>query len=458
MLLRVVVLPTETITRFTSSYSDSASVSQKYKIYIKLRCEMKKIKKFFGKLGPGFVTGASDDDPSGIATYSQTGAIFGYSQLWTALFTLPFMYVIQEVCGRIGLVTGKGLAGVIKKHYSSKILFISVGLLFVANTINIGANLGAMAESIGLIVPLPFFALLLGVTFATLLLEIFVPYRIYSKYLKYLAFALLAYVVTFFIVDQDWAKIVKSTLIPQIELTKEYFLNLIAILGTTISPYLFFWQASQEVEEEVEEKVIPQMGQGTPQVHRSDIRNLRVDTATGMILSNLVMFFIVATTASTLHVNGVTNITSAAQAASALQPLAGNFAFLLFALGIVGTGLLAVPILAGSVAYATSEAFGWKEGLYRKFGRARPFYLVIVVATLVGMLINISSINPFTLLYYTAVLNGICAPILLLVLMRVGNNEKIMGRFVNSKRTNIIGWIITAIMSVCGGLLVLSFI
>ena len=416
---------------------------------------MRRVRKWFSSLGPGFVTGASDDDPSGIATYSQTGAIFGYTQLWTALFTLPFMYVVQEICGRIGLVTGKGLAGVIKRHYSKKILFTSVSLLFLANTVNIGANLGAMAESIGLLIPLPFVVLLIIVTIATLLLEILVPYKVYSKYLKYLAFALLAYVLTFFIVDQNWAEIIKSTLIPQIAFTKEYLLNLIAILGTTISPYLFFWQASQEVEEEVEYGVVPQMGEGKPQVHKSDIRNLRVDTATGMFLSNLVMFFIIATTASTLHVNGITNITSAAQAASALKPLAGDFAFLLFALGIVGTGLLSVPILAGSVAYATSETFGWKEGLYRKFGRAKPFYLVIVLATLAGMLINISPINPFTLLYYTAVLNGICAPILLFVLMRIGNNEKVMGKYVNSKKTNIVGWSITGIMSMCGILLVI---
>jgi NRAMP (natural resistance-associated macrophage protein)-like metal ion transporter len=419
---------------------------------------MNKLKKLFGKLGPGFVTGASDDDPSGIATYSQTGAIFGYTQLWTALYTLPFMYTIQEICGRIGLVTGKGLAGVIKRHYSKKILFISVGLLAVANTVNIGANLGAMAESLGLLIPIPFVILLLIVTFGTLALEIFVPYKTYSKYLKYLAFVLLAYVATFFIVDQNWSEIIKSTLIPQITLSKEYFLNIVAILGTTISPYLFFWQASQEVEEEVEGKVIAQMGQGTPQIHKSDIRKLRVDTGVGMFLSNLVMFFIIATTASTLYAGGVNHITSAAQAASALKPLAGDFAFLLFAIGIVGIGLLSVPVLAGSVAYATSEAFGWKEGLYRKFGKAKAFYLVIIIATLVGMFINVSPINPFELLYYTAVLNGICAPILMVMLMLIGNNQKVMGKFVNSRKTNIVGWSITAIMSVCGGLLVLSSI
>lgn len=407
---------------------------------------LKKLKKFFRKLGPGLITGASDDDPSGIATYSQTGALFGYNQLWTALFSFPFMTVIQEMCGRIGMVTGKGLSGIIRHHYSKKVLYCAVSLLLIANTINIGANLGAMASSAQLILDLPFIVLLIGMTALTLLLEVFVSYKVYANYLKYLTFSLFAYIITMFVVKQDWSRIFYATIVPSFTISREYLLNIVAIMGTTISPYLFFWQTGEEVEEEVVHHKLHMMGKGVPKITHRDIRQMRMDTVIGMLFSNLVMFFIIATTASTLHVAGITTIETASQAASALRPLAGELAFLLFAIGIIGTGFLAVPILAGSASYALSEAFGWKEGLYRKFKQAHGFYGIIIAATLVGLLINFSGVAPFKMLYYTAVINGIAAPPLIVLILRISNNKAIMGNNTNSKLSNILGWIIAGVM------------
>lgn len=419
---------------------------------------LRKIKKLLHKIGPGFITGASDDDPSGIATYSQTGAMFGYSQLWTALFSFPLTVVIQEMCGRIGIVTGKGLAGVIKKHYSKPILYFSVFILLLANIVNIGADLGAMAASAQLLFHIPFVVLLLGITAVCLSLQIFLPYHIYANILKYFTFSLFAYIITAFIVKQDWLMILKSTLIPEFTFSSAYLLNIVAILGTTISPYLFFWQTSEEVEEEIESKRLRIMGWGIPKFTKSDIKDLRIDTIVGMFFSNLVMFFIIMTTASTLGVHGIAEIQSADQAAQALRPLAGDFAYLLFCAGIIGTGLLAVPVLAGSAAYAFSETFGWKEGLYRNFKQAHAFYGVIIFATLVGLLINFSSIPPFKMLYYTAVLNGICAPPLLVLIMLISNNKKIMNTYTNGKISNVFGWIITVIMSISALAIVGMFI
>lgn len=407
---------------------------------------MKKIKKFLNILGPGFITGASDDDPSGIATYSQTGALFGYSQLWTALFSTPFMIVIQEMCGRIGVVTGKGLAGVIRKHYSKPILYFAVILLLIANTINIGADLGAMAASGQLVLKVPFEVLLFSVTTLTLILEVFVSYKVYAKFLKYLTFALFAYIISAFVVKQDLSKILFATFVPNFSLNRNYLLNIVAVLGTTISPYLFFWQAGEEVEEEVEEGKLRHMGAGIPRITNRDISQMRLDTIVGMFFSNLVMWFIIITTASTLYSHGVTQIETADQAALALKPFAGDFTFLLFALGIIGTGLLAVPILAGSASYAISEAFGWKEGLYRKFTKAHGFYGVITIATVVGLLVNFTPIKPFQMLYYTAVINGICAPALIILIILIGSNKKIMSDHTNSMFSNIIGWIIAFVM------------
>lgn len=418
---------------------------------------MKKIKKLLKKLGPGFITGASDDDPSGIATYSQTGALFGYSQLWTALFTFPFMAVVQEMCGRIGLITGKGLAAIIRRHYPKSVLYFAVSLLVMANTINIGADLGAMAASLQLLFNVPILTLLISITGVCVILQVLIPYHIYANILKYLTLSLFAYVITAFIVQQDWPLVLKATIIPEFSFHKEYLLNIVALLGTTISPYLFFWQASEEVEEEVENGKLRIMGVGTPRFNKRDIKNLRFDTIIGMFFSNLVMFFIILTTASTLGKHGITDIQSADQAAQALRPLAGNFAYLLFAFGIIGTGLLAIPVLAGSTAYAVSEAIGWKTGLYRKFNKAHGFYGVIMGATIIGLLMNFTSIPPFKLLYYTAVLNGLCAVPLLVLILLISNNKSIMNKHTNGIFSNILGVCITGIMALCAVALLFSF-
>lgn len=417
---------------------------------------LRKIKIFFRRLGPGFITGASDDDPSGIATYSQTGAQFGYQQLWAALFSLPFMTTIQEISGRIGLVTGRGLSSVIRSNYSKKVLYGAVTILLVANTINIGADLGAMAASAKLVIGLPFVVLLLGMTALILSLEIFISYKTYVKFLKYLTLSLMAYVVTAFVVRQNWAEILKNTFIPTIKFSKDYLLNIVAFLGTTISPYLFFWQSDEEVEEEVVAHKLKEMEEGKPRITKWDIRDMRTDTGFGMFFSNFITFFIILTTAATLSAAGLTNIDTADKAALALRPIAGEFAFLLFAVGIIGTGLLAVPVLAGSASYAIAEAFKWKEGLYKKLSQAHGFYGVITIATIIGLMVNFTSIPPFKVLYYSAALNGILAPPLMILMMLISNNKNVMGRYTNSRLSNILGWLITALMEIAGIALIWS--
>ncbi len=419
---------------------------------------MKFVKKIFKTLGPGFITGASDDDPSGIATYSQSGALFGFAQTWTAVFSFPLMVAVQEMCGRIGLVTGKGLAGVIKKYYAKQVLYGAVILVFVANTINIGANLGAMAASAQLIFGLPFGFLLISIALATLLLEVFVSYKTYSQYLKYLTFALFSYIFTVFVIRVDWEAVMTATLLPKIQFTQTYLLNIVAILGTTISPYLFFWQASEEVEEAVAHHKLRQMGAGQPKITPNDISRLRMDTAIGMFFSNMVMWFIIVTTGATLYPAGIHSIQTAHDAAQALRPLAGDAAFFLFAIGIIGTGFLAVPVLAGSASYAVSEAFGWKAGLYRSAKSAPQFYLVIMLAMIVGIVINFIGISPFSALYYTAVLNGIVAPPLLFLILLIANNKKIMGNRVNNKLLNILGITVVITMSIAAVAMLATFL
>lgn len=419
---------------------------------------LKYLKKLFKKIGPGFITGAADDDPSGITTYSQTGSIFGFSQLWLSLFSFPFMVVIQQMCARIGMVTGKGLAGTIRTHYSKKVLYFAVSLLVITNTINIGADLGAMAASAKMLLGLPLLFWLFLMTGLIIVLEVFVTYKIYSKILKYLALTLFAYVLTAFIVKPDWGIILKSTVIPQIQFSGDYLLNVVAILGTTISPYLFFWQASEEVEEEIVEGKISDMGVGQPCVTRKDVTNMDWDTIIGMLFSQAIMFFIIITTAATLHANGITNIATASQAAEALKPLAGNFTYLLFAVGIIGTGLLAVPILAGSSAYAVSETIGLKEGLSKKSGRAPGFYTIIALSTLVGMLISWLGIDPIKALYYAAALNGLAAPPLMILIILIANNKNIMGKFANKKFSRIVGWMIVLVMTLAGILLIIDLL
>jgi len=421
------------------------------------------LKKRFGKakhlakrVGPGFITGSSDDDPSGIATYSQTGAQFGLSQLWTVPFTLPFMIAIQEMCGRIGVVTGKGLAGVMKKHYAAPLMYFSIGLLLVANIINIGADLGAMAASAQLVFGIPFYFWLIGITLFSILLEVFISYHRYVKVLKYLCLSLIAYIVVALVIDVDWGTVLKSMVTPSLQFNRTYLLNIVALLGTTISPYLFFWQASEEVEEEVEKKALKSMGKGIPRFNFSMIRDLRFDTALGMFFSQMITFFIILAAAATLGLAGITQIQTADQAAQALEPLAGPFASILFALGIVGVGLLAIPILAGSASYALSEAFGKREGLYLKFKQAHFFYGVIILATLLGMAINFMGIAPFRMLYYAAIINGISAPILMGIVLIISNNKKIMGNYTNGHHSNILGGIITAVMGGCAIVLLIS--
>lgn len=406
--------------------------------------------------GPGFVTGASDDDPSGIATYSQTGAQFGYNQAWTALWTFPFMVAIQEMCGRIGVVTGKGLAGVIKKHYPKQLLYLAVGMLFLANTVNLGANLGAMASAAGLIIPLPFTVLLLIMTGMTLLLEIFVSYQNYSKYLKFLALSLLAYIFAAFMVKVNWLEVMYHAVTPKISFSSEYWVNIVAVLGTTISPYLFFWQANQEVEESVASGKLQRYGWGKPRIDIRDIRRMRKDTVIGMFFSNFVMFFIIIMAAVTLNAAGIYQVESASQAAEALRPLAGEMTFLLFTIGVVGTGMLGVPILAGSASYALAEAVGWKAGLYRKLDQAHGFYGAITVATVVGLSVNYMGVDSFRMLYYTAVVNGLIAPFLMVAIMMISNNSEVMGKYVNGWRENVFGWMITGVMAVAGVALIVD--
>ncbi|HEX3999863.1 MAG TPA: divalent metal cation transporter [Pirellulales bacterium] len=417
---------------------------------------MNRVRKLIKILGPGFITGSADDDPSGIGTYSQTGAQFGYSQLWTMLFALPFMIAIQEMCGRIGMVSGRGLAGVIKKHYSRKILYIAVSLLLVANAVNIGADLGAMGAAAQLIAGGSLAVWIFGITFITLLLEVFVSYHTYARVLKYFTLSLLAYVLTMFVVRHPWGEMIRSTLVPQVSLSKDYLLNIVAIIGTTISPYLFFWQANQEVEEAIDQKRLKSMERGKPRFDERNIRRGRQDTAIGMTFSNVIAFFIIATTASTLGKHGITSIDTAAQAAEALRPLAGHYASIIFALGIVGTGLLAVPVLAGSASYAIAEAAGWKAGLYKTFFQAHGFYGIITLATLLGLMVNFTAIPPFKMLYYTAVLNGIAAPPLMIFILLVANNRDVMGKYCNGRLGNILGVSITAVMTICSIALLLS--
>ena len=393
-------------------------------------------------LGPGIVTGAADDDPSGIATYSQAGAGFGYGFLWIFPIMYPLLLAVQESCSRIGAVTGKGLASVIKSNYSKKLLFMSVILVVVANTINIGADLGAMAATTRLFVDIPYGILAIFYAALIAMLVVFVNYKQYAKILKWLAIALLAYPITAFLVGQNWIELFRNTflVVPTINATTIYIL--VGILGTTVSPYCFFWDTSEIVEEEISHHRLTQTG-SDPIVTKHFLKNIRLDNFFGMTLATVTAWFIVVVCASVLFKNGVHNINTASDAARALEPLvrgfpyAGLIAKLIFSIGIIGIGLLAIPTLAGSSAYAISESLGWKEGLYRKFNKAIGFYAVIIVATIVGLLINFIGIDPIQALIFTAVFNGIAAVPLLWMIARVGNNPKIMGDYKNGILSNI---------------------
>jgi NRAMP (natural resistance-associated macrophage protein)-like metal ion transporter len=399
-------------------------------------------------LGPGLITGAADDDPSGIATYSQAGAQFGFNTLWTLVLTYPFMVGIQLVSARIGRVTGRGLAANIRRAYSPWLLYVIVFLLLVANVINIAADIAAMGEAMRLVTGFGsahFYAL--GFGLLCLALQVFLPYTTYVRYLKWLTLGLLAYVATAFAVNMPWTEVFTRTVWPRFAFTKDSVALVVAIFGTTISPYLFFWQASQEVEEIRADRAAQALRIGAKDASRQ-LRRIKTDTMFGMGFSNLVAYFIMLTTAVTLGAHGITNIQTSAQAANALRPVAGEFAFLLFALGIVGTGMLAVPVLAGSAAYAVTESFRWRNGLDLKVVEAREFYGIITLATLGGILLDFAPIDPIKALVLSAQINGVIAVPIMTVMMMLAHNRKIMGQFTLTTRHTLIGWFGVAVMLV----------
>jgi NRAMP (natural resistance-associated macrophage protein)-like metal ion transporter len=402
--------------------------------------------KFFKLFGPGLVTGAADDDPSGIATYSQVGAQFGYSLLWTMPFIYPFMASIQEISAQLGRVSGRGIAGNIKLLYPRWILYGIVALLLFANIINIGADIGAMGAAVNLMVGGPTFVYCLLFATVTVSLQIFVPYKTYSSLLKWLTLSLFAYVGTIFVVQINWGQALRGTFIPNLSFKREYLGALVAVLGTTISPYLFFWQSAEEVE---------QMDSAPKEeplkwvLHRApdELRRIKADTFIGMAFSNLIAYFIILTVAVTLNAHGKTDIATAAQAAEALRPVAGTFASLLFSLGVVGTGLLAVPVLGGSAAYAVGEAFRWPVGLERKAKEAKAFYAVLAVATLIGLGLNFTRIDPIRALVWSAIINGVAAPPVMLCMMLMASNQRIMGKLSLPIYLKVLGWAATLIMA-----------
>jgi len=389
------------------------------------------IKNFFRKLGPGLITGASDDDPSGITTYSQAGAQFGTHLLWTAILTYPLMVSIQEMCARIGLVTRKGLTGIIKQRYPRPVLYILLALSFPSIVLNIGADIAGMGAVANLLYPkIPPF--LFSILFTAFLMYsiVFWSYRKISTVLKWLCITLFCYLIIPFLVKTDWMDVLKHTFIPEIGAGKAYYFALVGILGTTISPYLFFWQANMEVEELEQKHLI---------VDKQIITDMQSDVSSGLFLTNIVFFFIILTTGTVLFNSGIHQIDTVEQAAKALQPLAGDFAYWLFALGVMGTGFLAIPVLAGSLSYMIAETFGWREGLDKKFHQAKGFYVAMLISLLVGLLIHFLGLSPVKALLYTAVLYGITAPFLIGVVLHICNTKSIMGEYVNGFWSNFFG-------------------
>ena len=401
-----------------------------------------RIKKFLGILGPGIVTGASDDDPSGIATYSQAGAQFGLTTLWLAFFTFPLMAAIQGMCARIGLVTSQGLTVTLKNHYSKPLLYTMLLFSFPAITLNIGADLqgmGAVANMIFPAIPVSVFCIF----FTAILMFIIIkyPYQKIAKILKWLCLSLMLYVVVPFMIKQDWALVAKNTFIPTVQFNKEFFSIVVAILGTTISPYLFFWQATMEAEDIAHRKkrIV---------INKRVLGDMKTDVNIGMFLSNLVMFFIILTTGSVLYNAGIRQIDTVDQAAKALEPLAGKLTYLIFAIGVLGTGLLAIPVLAGSQSYMLAETFGWEAGLDKKFPQAKAFYISIIVSLLVGLSLDLLNVSPIKALLFTAIAYGLTAPVLIAIILHIGNNKEIMKTNTNSKISNVLGFLTLAIMTV----------
>jgi len=411
---------------------------------VTLARERNPLKRFVKILGPGLVTGASDDDPSGIGTYALAGASLGFSTLWTAVVTFPMMTAVQFICAKIGMVTGAGLARVLRRHYSKGLLYPVVGGLVIANTINAGADIGAIAAAVNLLVPIPVTAMIVPIALVILGLQVWGSYRLIAQTFKWLTLALFAYIGAALYARPDPWEVLRGTLIPTFSLDARFMTTLVAILGTTISPYLFFWQASQEVEEEIS------MGRRTLKARQGatdrELTYAGMDVTTGMFFSNVVMYFIMLATAATLFQSGHRDIQSATEAAQALRPLAGDGAYVLLALGLIGAGFLGVPVLTGSSAYAMAEALGWRYGLDEKPRRAKLFYGMIIVPTLIGMLINFIGINPIRALFWTAVINGFLAPPMLVVIMLIANNRTIMGERTNGLWANIVGWATTAVM------------
>jgi len=405
-----------------------------------------KFSRFFKILGPGLVTGASDDDPSGIATYSQAGAAYGFSTLWTALITFPLMASIQEMCARIGLVTSQGLAGTIKKHYSKPVLYLMLLFSFPAIVMNIGADIAGMGAVGNLLFP-SIHATYFSIGFTVLLLVsiIYLPYRKIASVLKYLCLVLLVYLIVPFLYKQDWVAVMKATFIPTIKFDKDFISILVAILGTTISPYLFFWQANMEVEDKKQNHLV---------VNKRVIDEMKKDVDFGMLFSNVVMFFLILTTGSVLFNGGIHQIDTVEQAAQALKPLAGNLAYLLFAIGVIGTGLLAIPVLSGSLSYIFTETFGWKQGLDKKYHQAKAFYIIIAISLILGLALNYMGMSPIKALIYSAILYGLTAPILIAIILHISNNKKIMDKHTNGKMSNILGFAALVLMSTAAVVLV----
>jgi NRAMP (natural resistance-associated macrophage protein)-like metal ion transporter len=407
-------------------------------------------------LGPGLITGASDDDPSGIATYSQVGAQFGYGMSWVMLFSFPLMCAIQETSARIGRATGEGLAGNIRRYYSRGLLRVMVGLLLIANTINLGADLGAMGSVVTMLAGGP--ALLYVVLFGALCaaLEIFIQYKRYVGILKWTTLALFAYVGTALVLHIPWREVLWQTLVPSLQFDTPYIVAIVAVLGTTISPYLFFWQSSQEAEDVREDPAAKPLKRA-PKQAPVELRRIRIDTYLGMFLSNGIGWFIIVTVAATLHVHGVKDIATATQAAEALRPIAGPFAFALFAIGILGTGMLAVPVLAGSAAYALAEALEWPSGLARKPKAAKAFYGTIAIASLLGVIFNLLPIDPIKALFWTAVLNGVVAVPIMIMTMIMAGQKRVMGQFVLPWPLAAIGWLATVVMAAVAVALIVTW-
>jgi len=420
-----------------------------------LKKEKNPVKRFFKMLGPGLITGASDDDPSGIGTYAQAGAALGYTPLWLALITLPLQWTVQFICAKVGMVTGMGLARVLQKHYSRPLLYLVVAGLVIANTLTAGVDIGGIAAAINLLIPMPITVMIVPIAIIILVLQIWCSYRLIASIFKWLTLALFAYILSAFFARPDWHEVLKGTFIPTLRFDSNFLAILVAVLGTTITPYLFFWQADQEVEEEIS------MGRRTLRQRKgatkAELKYANWDVAVGVLFSNVVMYFIILATAATLHKAGKIDIQSATEATQALRPLAGDAAYILLALGLIGAGFLCVPILTGSSAYAIAEALGWKHGLDEKPRRAKLFYGVIAVSTMIGILINFIGINSIKALVLAAVINGFLAPPILVVIMLVANNKAVLGRDVNGPLANVMGWITTVAMFAAAGALVLTW-